>query len=180
MQVCLRVCCRVADACTCVGVRVLTMRLYTACVRVRRALLLRLSMEHTHAPLTRPRVRPHVRGAPPCVDLDAHASAAKTVRALSVGVDRVWLGSQAFNGASAFNANIGAWNTASVSSMDEVGAALGPAARHRGGRARPGLDAARPSPPMRAHTCAHAYRHWLAWASACGCVAARRLRSDSS
>jgi hypothetical protein len=89
-------------------------------------------MEHTHAPLTRPRVRPRVRlrvrGAPPCVDLDAHASAAKTVRALSVGVDRVWLGSQAFDGAAAFNANIGAWNTARVTTLDLVCAAFGPAA----------------------------------------------------
>jgi hypothetical protein len=32
----------------------------------------------------------------------------------------VWLGSQAFNGATAFNANIGAWNTASIANMDYV------------------------------------------------------------
>ena len=31
-----------------------------------------------------------------------------------------WLGSQAFMNAAAFNANIGAWNTASVSNMYQV------------------------------------------------------------
>jgi hypothetical protein len=51
---------------------------------------------------------------------------AEYVRALSVGVDRVWLGSQAFYGASAFNANIGAWNTAGVTTLDLVCAAFGP------------------------------------------------------
>jgi surface protein len=39
------------------------------------------------------------------------------------------LGAQAFFEASAFNANIGAWNTASVSNMGLVCAAPGPAAR---------------------------------------------------
>jgi surface protein len=55
------------------------------------------------------------------------------MRALSVGVDHGWLGSQAFQGASAFNANIGAWNTASVTTLFAVCAALSArAARHRG------------------------------------------------
>jgi hypothetical protein len=40
-------------------------------------------------------------------------------------LDRVWLGSQAFYGTSAFNANIGAWNTAAVSTMQGVCAAPG-------------------------------------------------------
>jgi hypothetical protein len=54
------------------------------------------------------------------------------VRALSVGVDCVWLGSQAFQSASAFNANIGAWNTARVTSLFYVCAAFpARAARHR-------------------------------------------------
>jgi hypothetical protein len=44
---------------------------------------------------------------------------------------------------SVFNANIGAWNTASVSNMSYVCAASGPAARHRSMRARPGFDVAR-------------------------------------
>jgi surface protein len=48
------------------------------------------------------------------------------MRARSVGVDRGWLGSQAFGfqGASAFNADIGAWNTARVSNMLGVCAAF--------------------------------------------------------
>ena len=55
-------------------------------------------------------------------------------------------GAQAFDLASAFNANIGTWNIARASSLESVCAASGPAARHRRrpGRARPGLDAARP------------------------------------
>ena len=54
------------------------------------------------------------------------------MRARSVGVDRVRFGSQAFNGASAFNANIGAWNTASVTTLNYVCAAFpARAARHR-------------------------------------------------
>ena len=36
------------------------------------------------------------------------------------GVDRLVVGSQAFYYASAFNANIGGWNTASVSNMNAV------------------------------------------------------------
>jgi surface protein len=40
-------------------------------------------------------------------------------------VDRGWLGSQAFYSASAFNANIGAWNTASVTTLFYVCAAFG-------------------------------------------------------
>jgi surface protein len=49
---------------------------------------------------------------------------AETMRALPVGVDRVRLDPQAFNVASAFNANIGAWNTASVTNMYQVRAAF--------------------------------------------------------
>ncbi len=44
-----------------------------------------------------------------------------------VGADRVWLGSQAFSQATAFNANIGAWNvlrvTTYTSAFDGVGLA---------------------------------------------------------
>ena len=73
-------------------------------------------------------------------------------------------GAQAFYSASAFNANIGAWNTARVANMYSVCAASGPAARHRRrrGRARPGFDAALPvvrggtaDARARAHTCRH-------------------------
>jgi hypothetical protein len=55
------------------------------------------------------------------------------MRAHAVGVDRVRFGSQAFYGAKTFNANIGAWNTASVTTLSSVCAAFGPAARHGGG-----------------------------------------------
>jgi hypothetical protein len=46
---------------------------------------------------------------------------------------RVRFGAQAFYGARTFNANIGAWNTASVTTLNNVCAAFGPAARHGGG-----------------------------------------------
>ena len=55
------------------------------------------------------------------------------MRAPSVGVDRVWLGSQAFSSASAFNANIGAWNTARVVDMSGVCAVLAEAGFPKGG-----------------------------------------------
>jgi hypothetical protein len=42
---------------------------------------------------------------------------APNLRALSAGVDRMWLGSQAFNGASAFNQDLSAWNVARVSTF---------------------------------------------------------------
>ena len=69
------------------------------------------------APQTCPRVPPRV-----CVRVWVwpHTYPRRNVRALSVGVDRVWLGSQAFSFAAAFNANIGAWNTASMTSMSFV------------------------------------------------------------
>ena len=71
-------------------------------------------------------------------------------------MDRVRLGLQAFATAKAFNADIGAWNTACVSDLNAVCAAFRPAARHRGELARPVFDAAPPlcaaAPPMRAHT----------------------------
>jgi surface protein len=75
------------------------------------------------------------------------------------------LGAQAFGSASAFNANIGAWNTASVSNMASVGTAPGPAARTMAdalGRAsmrRGRLCTA--APPMRVRACAHICRHSL-------------------
>ncbi len=49
------------------------------------------------------------------------------VRAGRIQAGRRGLGSQAFNRASAFNANIGAWNTARVTTMSDVCAASGPA-----------------------------------------------------
>jgi hypothetical protein len=64
---------------------------------------------------------------------------------LPAGVDRGWLGAQAFSSAAAFNANIGAWNTASVTTLYQVCAAFSArAARHRRRDARGGVvDAAR-------------------------------------
>jgi hypothetical protein len=57
-----------------------------------------------------------------------HVSA---IELLSIGVDRVWFGSQAFGSATTFNANIGAWNTAAVSNMHSVSAVLdGRSMRH--------------------------------------------------
>jgi hypothetical protein len=53
-------------------------------------------------------------------------------------------GAQAFATAWAFNANIGAWNTASVTTLGSVCAASRPSGAHYGGRARPGFGAARP------------------------------------
>jgi hypothetical protein len=89
---------------------------------------------------------------------------AENVRALSVGADGVRLGSQAFHQALVFNVNIGAWNTASVTSLSAVCAAFGPGRRATAaGCARPFFDAARllcaEAPPMRALVHAHTYRH---------------------
>ncbi len=49
---------------------------------------------------------------------------AETCEPFASAVHRVLLGAQAFYSASAFNANIGAWNTASVASLSYVCAAL--------------------------------------------------------
>jgi hypothetical protein len=76
------------------------------------------------APQTRPRGRPCVC-ARECPRVWARTFPRRTVRARSVGVERVRLGSQAFKSASTFNANIGAWNTARTISLSEVCAASG-------------------------------------------------------
>jgi hypothetical protein len=60
-----------------------------------------------------------------CVCVWVHTYPRRTVRARSVGVDRVRLGSQAFQAASAFNAHIGSWNTASVTTLSNVCADFG-------------------------------------------------------
>ncbi len=58
--------------------------------------------------------------------VDMHMRACVRVcMCVCVYMDRVWFGSQAFYGASAFNANIGAWNTASVTDLLGVCAAFG-------------------------------------------------------
>jgi hypothetical protein len=48
---------------------------------------------------------------------------AETCEHFPPAVDRMWLGSQAFYSTKAFSANIGAWNTASVTSLQQVCAA---------------------------------------------------------
>jgi hypothetical protein len=77
-------------------------------------------------------------------------------------------GAQAFYSAKAFNANIGAWNTARVTTLYGVCADPGPAARTMAGRARPGLrcGAARCArrhrrSRARAHTCRHSLARGL-------------------
>jgi hypothetical protein len=114
---------------------------------------------------TLPCVRPNVC-SPLCLWVLAPTYPRRTVRALFVSVDHVQLRSQVFQLASAFNANISAWNTASVTSLCMVCAASGRRRataggwRAAGGRARLVFDAARPmcaaAPPMRvrAHGCA--------------------------
>ncbi len=66
------------------------------------------------------------------------------MRSRSVGVDRGWRGAQAFYSNWNFTANIGAWNTAAVTTLSNVCAAF-PARRRATvvGRARRVVDAAR-------------------------------------
>jgi hypothetical protein len=75
-------------------------------------------------------------------------------------------GAQAFQYASAFNADIGAWNTASVSSLASVCAAPGPAARTKAGRARPGFECSAAGCARRHRRCARACAHLSALACA--------------
>jgi hypothetical protein len=93
----------------------------------------------THAPTCCVRVRARV-----CVCDRAHTHPRRHMRAPFIGMDRVWLCSQAFDSASAFNANIGAWNTARVTTLAYVCAGFW--ARRRAtaaGRARRVVGAAR-------------------------------------
>ncbi len=76
---------------------------------------------HTRAHLLRPCARARV-----CVCDWAPMHPREHMRALSRRRWTVlWFGAQAFQGATAFNANIGAWNTASVTSLSYVCAAFG-------------------------------------------------------
>ena len=100
----------------------------------------------------------------------------RKAQARSVGVDCVRLGSQAFSSASAFNANIGAWNTASVTSLISVCAAFcRQRATRRAFSAGPRCRCAwRHRRCVCVCVCAHTYRHSLARVSTCLCIAAHR------
>jgi hypothetical protein len=78
----------------------------------------------------------HTRACAVCVCDRARTHPRRHVQAPSVGVDRGWLGSQAFYSASAFNANIGAWNTARVTSLNYVCAAVSARRRATAGGTR--------------------------------------------
>jgi surface protein len=130
----------------------------------------RLAIPTTGSPM---RARPSHALRPCCVRVSARVRACdwapthprRHMRARLVGVDRGWLGSQAFYSASAFNADIGAWNTASVSTMANVCAAFSArAARHRG---RDGLGG---SSARRRRRCALACVCADVWARACADV----------
>jgi surface protein len=84
---------------------------------------------------------PHTRAHVLRARSGAHASAPTHASAFPPAVDRGWLGAQAFYNAKAFNANIGAWNTAAVTDLSAVCAALsGPGgATPQAGRARSGV-----------------------------------------
>ncbi len=73
----------------------------------------------THAPTCCVRARARM-----CVCDLARKHPCRHMRARSVGVDRVRFGSQAFQSVSGFNADIGAWNTASVTTLYYVFAAV--------------------------------------------------------
>jgi hypothetical protein len=155
----------------CDRVRALPMRSYAACVRVRYTdeRIADAGPPHTRARLLRPCARARVR-----VRLGAHASAPTHASAF-----RRWLGAQAFQQASAFNANIGAWNTARVLTLEGVCAAVSAAAaRHRRRHALGGSSMRRgplcaAAPPMRARVCAQTCGHSHARMSPCVGIAAR-------
>ncbi len=91
-------------------------------------------------------------------------------------------GSQAFYRASAFNANIGAWNTAAVTTLISVCAAFGPGSAHTAGvagRRSAGLRCGAAGCARRHGGCAHAqtYRHSVARAPTCVGMAAERKDS---
>ena len=90
---------------------------------------------HTRARVLRPSARARARA------IGRARIRADACERLPAGVDRGWLGAQAFYSAAAFNANIGAWNTARVTSLSQVCAAF--PAPGGVGRARRVADAAR-------------------------------------
>jgi hypothetical protein len=95
------------------------------------------------------RARPETQNPKPC-------------EPLPVGVDfvvasaRGGFGAQAFYQASAFNANIGAWNTAAVTTLASVCAAPGPAARTMATALGRGFDCGAAGCARRHRRCARA------------------------
>ncbi len=94
-----------------------------------------------------------------CVCARALPASAPSVRALHAAVELRTVGSQVFHSAMAFNANIGAWNTARVKSLDSVCAAFGRRSPRRGGRAESVFDAAWPLSAARMCVIACVYVH---------------------
>ncbi len=80
------------------------------------------------APQTRPRAALMCAGACAC---GRQCIDAEPCEVFPSALECVRLGPQAFQGASAFNANIGAWNTAAVTDLTYVCVPFGTAARHR-------------------------------------------------
>ena len=128
----------------------------------------------THAPVGCVRARACARAiGRPRIRADA-------CERLPAGVDRGWLGAQAFQGAAAFNANIGAWNTASVTTLAAVCAALfRPRRRATAGGTRSAGSSMRRGPscaagrPMRARVCAQTCGRAHARVPTCVRIAAR-------
>ena len=87
------------------------------------------------------RTRPGVRASALLCGPWARPPPRRRVRAPHAAAERRVLGAQAFRSASAFNANIGAWNTARVTSLSAVCAASGPGARAAADCARTVVDA---------------------------------------
>ncbi len=111
-------------------------------------------------------IHAHLRGASVrarvCVCDSAPTHPRPHVQASAVGVDRRWLGSQAFSEAMTFNANIGAWNTAAVSDLGAVCAAFSAT-----GGAPARRDALGGSSVRRGPLCARARVCADVWARAC-------------
>jgi hypothetical protein len=80
--------------------------------------LRRISMVERH------HIAPHALGPldAACSDCTDHRGLGLLRRGLFASA---WLGSQAFEGAAAFNANIGAWNTAKIANMASVCVLIG-------------------------------------------------------
>jgi hypothetical protein len=171
----------------CDRVRALPMRYDAVCARVRRPFVIWPSRWNTHTHMVwtdtinaRSCIPAHSdiadritdscvrhRRAHVCAHVRAHVCGRapthprRHMRALSVGVERGWLGSQAFQSdlAAAFNADIGAWNTASVTSMQRVCAAFPARQDALGGSSMRRGPMCAAASPMSARVCAQTCGH---------------------